>query len=590
MPASDDLANADLIAATAALRAWADEAFAALGVQVWVADDLGFHPRAVLGRDCTDADRDCARQCCLLGQAVVHGSVVALPLTLTDRSSGACVFALPAQAGEQSPQPFQAQVDAMSAQLDAALHSERLQRLSGLARKSDQLRATLTLAHTLEHCEQLAPTLTQLHQSLKTLMYAENFFVVLLDEPRHQLNFEYSVDQFDSPEEPIAFLEGRLQGSLSAFVVAAGRILRGSSLELMTQAGHVDMMGSHSYGPPAADWLGVPMMVANEALGAVVVQSYDPDIRFTDADPSMLSMVADTMAEALHRRRLREALERTVAERTRQYEQSNQTLQDTVSTLERAMRELVQAEKLASLGSMVAGISHELNTPIGNAVTVSTALDERFAQLTAQVAEGGLTRSGLDSFLSAGREMNSLVVRSTQRAAELISSFKQVAVDQTSAQRRVFDLQQVVESILIASAHALDRPQIHIHNAIPAALVCDSYPGPLGQVVANLIQNALLHAFSGPHCGSIQIAAELQGLQVWLSVTDDGAGMSAQVLARAFDPFFTTRLGQGGSGLGLAVCHRIVTSVLGGDLSVSSALGQGACFVLKFPAHAPYKL
>ena len=590
MPAPDNPANADLIAATAVLQAWAADTFSTLGVQVWVADDLGFHPRAVMGRATTDADRHSARQSCLQELPVVSGTTLAVPLELSDRNSGACLFVLPGEPTAQEVQALHNRVSEHSARLDAAVHTARLARLSGLARQSDVLRATLHLAHTLEHCDNLRSTIGQMHQALKTLMYVENFFVVVLDEDRKHLRFEYSVDLFDNNQEPIPFREGRLQGSLSAFVVSAGRVLRGSSSELLQQAGHGDTLEEGGYGPPAVDWLGVPMMVANEALGAVVVQSYDPDTRFTDADPSMLSMVADTMAAALHRRRLREALERTVAERTRQYEQSNQALQDSVSTLERAMSELVQAEKLASLGSMVAGISHELNTPIGNAVTVSTALDERFARIAAQVAEGGLTRSGLDSFLSAGREMNSLVVRSTQRAAELISSFKQVAVDQTSAQRREFDLQQVVESILIASGHALDRPQIHIHNAIPAALVCDSYPGPLGQVVANLIQNALLHAFAGPQGGSIQIAAELQGPQVRLSVTDDGAGMSAQVLARAFDPFFTTKLGQGGSGLGLAVCHRIVTSVLGGELSVASSVGQGACFVLEFPVHAPYKM
>lgn len=588
MPVPDPTAS--LHAAVLALHHWAMQSMAVRSTQVWVADDLGFHPRAVLGRPCDDQDRDCARQCCIQGHVVVQGSVLAVPLDLTDQSHGACLFdwPLPHAAGPQDA--LLRQVESANAGLDSALHSERLGRLSGLARKSDLLRATLTLAHSLEHAPHLRTTMAELHASLKALVYAENFFVVVLDEDRRHLHFEYSVDLFDNREDPIEFHEGRMQGSLSAFVVAAGRLLRGSSLELMQQAGHMDRLKAHQYGPEAHDWLGVPMMVGNEAVGALVLQSYDPAIRFGDADPSLVSMVADTMAAALHRRRrLREALERTVAERTAQVEQSNQSLQDTISTLDRAMSELVQAEKLASLGSMVAGISHELNTPIGNALTVSSTLQERFETLATQVAGGKMTRSGLGEFVASGLEMSRLVVSATQRAAELISSFKQMAVDQTSAQRRSFDLHQVVDGILVALGTGLDRPGIRIHNSIAPGLLFDSYPGPLGQVLANLVQNALLHGFAEGQGGTITLAAELRDGVCRLSVTDDGAGMSQQVLARAFDPFFTTRLGRGGSGLGLAVCHRIATSVLGGELSVTSSPGQGACFVLVLPAQAPHK-
>ncbi len=583
-------ATAQLQAAAAALHAFAVQTCGVRATQVWVADDLGFHPRAIVGRDIDDHDRDCARQCCLQGEAIAVGHVLAVPLVLTDSVSGACVFDWPTLPSPQQVQRITSQVQSVNADLDTALHSDRLSRLSGLARKSDMLRATLALAHGLEHCADLQSVIGLLHASLNTLMYSENFFVVVLDEERRHLHFEYSVDLFDSNTDPIEFHEGRLQGSLSAFVVAAGRVLRGSSSELLQQAGHHDRMAEQLYGPEAVDWLGVPMMVGKEAMGVLVVQSYDASVRFTDEDPSLLSMVADTMAAALHRRRLRQALERTVAERTAQLEQSNQALQQTVSALERAMSGLVQAEKLASLGSMVAGISHELNTPIGNALTVSSALQERFERMAVELESGKVSRSGLGEFVTGGTEMSALVVRATQRAVELITSFKQVAVDQTSAQRRNFGLHQVVDDILTALGSKLGRPDVHIHNAISADLVCDSYPGPLGQVVANLVQNALMHAFAETEGGNITITASARDGQLLITVSDDGTGMTPQVLARAFDPFFTTRLGQGGSGLGLAVCHRIVTSVLGGELSVTSSPGQGANFVLEFPAQAPNKL
>jgi signal transduction histidine kinase len=472
------------------------------------------------------------------------------------------------------------------------VQSERLVRLSGMARKSDLLRSTLTLAHALEHCRNLGESLAELHLSLKKLMYAENFFVVMLDTSRQNLVFEYYVDLFDDDTSPIPFREGSLSGSLSAAVVAAGTVLRGSTRELLQRSGHVDTLHDHEYGygPSASDWLGVPMMVANQALGAVVVQSYDPTIRFNDSDPSMLSMVAEAIAAALHRRHVRAELEQTVAERTAQFEQANRSLHETVNKLERAIGQLVQTEKLSSLGSMVAGISHELNTPIGTALTVATTIEARLNSLAEKVASGSLTRKALDEFVTSGLDMIRLVETSTQRAAALVSSFKQVAIDQTSENRRMFVVHQVAQDLLTAMNPVLICPTVVVSNAIPAGLVCDSYPGPLAQVLANLVQNALTHAFGNGEAGAICIDAHSRGDHLVVTVTDNGVGMTSHEQAHAFDPFFTTKLGRGGSGIGLAVCHRIVSSVLGGEMKLTSAPGKGASFALDIPMTAPGRI
>ena len=575
------------------LFAWAQAAFAVIGLQVWVSDDLGLHPRALVGAAPEGPDRDLARQCCIAGQPMARGNCLAVPIALSDRCSGACLFVLQTLPDLQKAGVFSARVGAVAYRLDTSIQTQRVERLSGLARKSHLLRRTLAIAHALEQCERLEPAFALLHESLRSQMVVDNFFVAVLDEAGENLIFEYYVDKYESHLPMIPMHEGMLQGSLTAFVVSSGRVLRGSSRELLQQSGHIDQADSYGYGSDSYDWLGVPMMVGSTAMGALVVQSYDPEVTLAEEDPSTLTMVAEAMAAALMRRRVRETLQRTVRERTLQLEQANTALQETVIRLERARSELVQAEKLASLGSMVAGISHELNTPIGNALTVSTALQDSFARLAEQVMDKGLTRSSLDNFLSSGREMTDMVVRSTHRAAALIADFKQVALDQTSAQRRLFDLHQVTESILIASGHTAGRSVIRIDNTVPPDVLCDSFPGSLGQVLANLIQNALMHAFFGRAQGLITIDAELfgesAGRRVRLTVADDGVGMPAPVLAHAFDPFFTTRLGQGGSGLGLAVCHRIVTSVLGGVLSVTSQVGHGARFVLEFPVSAPHQ-
>jgi signal transduction histidine kinase len=193
----------------------------------------------------------------------------------------------------------------------------------------------------------------------------------------------------------------------------------------------------------------------------------------------------------------------------------------------------------------------------------------------------------MTEFLSGAAEMASLATQSVTRAADLVASFKQVAVDQTSEQRRTFLLDRVVADNLAALRPSFGPLHVNLKQDIPDGIRCDSYPGPLGQVLTNLLQNAVVHGLEGKADGTVQITATVAADQVTLVVTDDGAGMEPKVLAHVFDPFFTTRLGKGGSGLGLSVSHRIATSVLGGSLSARSTAGSGSQFRLVFPLVAP---
>lgn len=255
-----------------------------------------------------------------------------------------------------------------------------------------------------------------------------------------------------------------------------------------------------------------------------------------------------------------------------------------LETLKNAQVGLVESEKMASLGAMVAGISHELNTPIGNAVTISSTLRNRVMELRLAMAEDRLRRSSLQAFLDDAQEMSTLIQRSSERAAEQISSFKLVAVDRTSERRRSFDVQDLVHDIVTSIQPDIRKSKLAValEQQIPHGMVCDSLPGPIGQVLTNLIQNALLHAFTGRERGTIWINAAHTGndetAQIVLTVRDDGIGMSEHTRRHAFDAFFTTRMGQGGSGLGLSISHRLATATLGGSLSVQSQPGQGSCF------------
>ncbi|OYU44472.1 MAG: hypothetical protein CFE44_12770 [Burkholderiales bacterium PBB4] len=259
-----------------------------------------------------------------------------------------------------------------------------------------------------------------------------------------------------------------------------------------------------------------------------------------------------------------------------------QALQD----LQRTQADLIEAEKLASLGALVAGVAHELNTPIGNALTTASTMEEAAQSLKQNVQDGSLKRSFLEGFVNSNLEMAQLVVRACQRAATLISSFKRVAVDQTSEQQRRFDLAELVDDNLRALRPSFGAQTWVFDNQVMAVTECDSYPGPLGQVLTNLVQNAVLHGFAGRETGTVRISAQCEDGYVELQVSDDGIGMPDSTLAHIFEPFFTTALGKGGSGLGLAVCRNLVRGVLGGSIRVQSSPGKGTSFFVRFPLTA----
>lgn len=274
-------------------------------------------------------------------------------------------------------------------------------------------------------------------------------------------------------------------------------------------------------------------------------------------------------------------LEIRVAERTKE-------LENAIETLNRAQGELVNSEKLAALGRVVAGVAHELNTPIGNSVLVATALGSKSQAIATLLEEGAMRRSELTGYVNACLEGTSMLEHNLGRAHHLIQSFKQVAVDQTSDRRREFNLQVMLDEIA-ATLQPLLRNTAHpLQLDIPDDIVMNSYPGPLGQIINNFVNNALLHGFEGGTAGSMSLTAALSGpSEVEIRFADTGRGMAPEHLKRIFDPFFTTRLGQGGSGLGLNIVYNLVTHILGGSIEVSSTPGQGTQFTLRIPLLAP---
>lgn len=282
-------------------------------------------------------------------------------------------------------------------------------------------------------------------------------------------------------------------------------------------------------------------------------------------------------------------LERAVQRRTAELEASNAELEAAVDRIERASRELVRSERLATLGSAVSGVTHELATPIGNAVVAASALEDAATELGAKLAAGSLKKSELEAFVADARDHSGLLMRSLDRARDLVQSFKRVSVDQASGRRRAFMLDECIADLVRTFRAAKGHRRIIVEARVEPGIELQGYPGPLGQIVTNLLQNAVLHGLANRSDGRIAIEGRRASTGFELEVIDNGVGIAPEVLEQIFEPYFTTRGDEEGSGLGLSISRQLAASVLGGRLTVDSTPGEGARFVLRAPLSAPLR-
>jgi signal transduction histidine kinase len=251
-------------------------------------------------------------------------------------------------------------------------------------------------------------------------------------------------------------------------------------------------------------------------------------------------------------------------------------------------RYLIETERLAALGGLVAGVSHEINSPVGISLTVASTLAHRCAAFSDQIASGPVRRSLLADFTESCREAANQLVANLERAGELIQSFKQVAVDRSLADRRSFDLKLVTEQIVASVRPGLPKSRGSLVLEMQSDITLDSYPGAYGQVLTNLIFNAVTHGFANGPGGHVRIKAHRVGTeQVEVTFSDDGCGIPEDVQRHVFDPFFTTRRAQGSTGLGLYIVHNLVTQQLGGRIALHSAPGKGTTISMTLPVRAP---
>ncbi len=324
----------------------------------------------------------------------------------------------------------------------------------------------------------------------------------------------------------------------------------------------------------------LPLQQIMAAMRAITSGDYDRRVQGTTAKDEV-----GAMARAVEVFR-----ENAIAKREAEDElrASKERAEGALLELNTAQQNLIDAERLAALGGLVAGVAHEVNNPIGISLTVASSFARRADMFEAELkSDGQLRKSQLEEFVRSSRDAAQQLVANLQRAGELIQSFKQVAVDRSHAERRQFSLSESTDQIVASLRPVLKKAAITLSVDVPEGLIIDGYPGSYGQILTNLFLNAANHAFADSRSGAISISARPRGSDdVEIIFADNGAGMTPDVQRQAFDPFFTTRRNEGGTGLGLHIVYNLVTQQLGGRMMLDSRLGQGTTFRIIMPRAA----
>ena len=324
----------------------------------------------------------------------------------------------------------------------------------------------------------------------------------------------------------------------------------------------------------------LPLQQIMTAMRAITSGDYDRKVQGTDASDEV-----GAMARAVEVFR-----ENAIAKRTTEDElrTSKEKAEGALLELNTAQQNLIDAERLAALGGLVAGVAHEVNNPIGISLTVASSFSRRAEMFEAELKSASpLRRSQLEEFVRTSRDAAQQLVANLHRAGELIQSFKQVAVDRSHVERRQFSLSEATDQIIASLRPVLKKAPITLSVDVPEGLLIDGYPGSYGQILTNLFLNAANHAFADGRAGAISISARPRGHDdIEIIFADNGAGMTSDVRRQAFDPFFTTRRNEGGTGLGLHIVYNLVTQQLGGRMMLDSRPGQGTTFRIIMPRAA----
>ncbi|MBR7777707.1 GAF domain-containing sensor histidine kinase [Undibacterium rugosum] len=453
--------------------------------------------------------------------------------------------------------------------------TQLLKREIEIRRKAENLQRALyqiaELSILVSHHER---RFSRLHEIMSELMQVPNFMVAFFHEDTREFSIVYFADEVDGNATGTRFPLGK---GITSYVVQQRQalLINRAELEQLIADGKIEVLGNlDSY-----SWMGAPLLADEQLFGVMIVQSYRPELAYTNADLELLSFIASHVAAALLRMQAAEDIQRAKQE----LESKNFELSQTLKALTSAQSELINQETLASLGRLVAGVAHEINTPLGICVTATSHLVEEVALLRSQFSSGQLSEQGLTEFLDICDQSLRILTTNSQRGATLVRSFKQVAVDQSHEMLREFDLRSYLEETLQALQPKLRGTSVSVQLSCAADIHMHSFPGAISQIITNLLVNSLVHGLEQRDDGRISICATQEGETLTLLFEDNGKGVSSEELRHLFEPFYTTKRGQGGSGLGTHIVYNLVTVRLGGQIRASSGVGKGLRYEISVP-------
>ena len=497
------------------------------------------------------------------------------------------------------------------------------QRTAELKRANEQLAALYKVGQTITSPLQLNVVLNEIVRSTVELLGTDTGVILLVDEAGEILTIQGA---FGLSEKVVQGTRDQIGESIAGRVVQTGQPIIANDLP----------HDPRFFNPSAANegllaCASVPLSVGGKIIGTLDVHSKSDPYAFNEKHIQTLSLLASQAAIAIENarlyeqlqlahdelearvqqrtaevlttniqlheeiierkraedalRKLNEELEFRVEARTIELKEINDALLESLETLKKTQAQLVQAEKMAALGGLVAGIAHEINTPIGIGVTAVSYLEQKTRECEEKYEQGRMLRSDLEKYLKIARESTSMILKNLRRAADQIQSFKQIAIDQTSDEQRRFKLKACIDDLLLGLHPKFSKTRHTIAIYCPGDLELISYPGAFSQILTNLILNSLSHGFEQKAQGTIvlQITCEHDTLE--LQYSDDGCGMTAETLSRIFEPFYTTKRGQGGTGLGLHIVYNLVTQQLRGNITCESTPGIGTTFHIEVPIH-----
>ena len=421
------------------------------------------------------------------------------------------------------------------------------------------------------------------------------FNAAVIEDDIYQIVADYTPQIIQAEQVSIALLVGdgqqveimALQGKTGTVAQDERLPVQGATIEQALETQQIAVRLNHPT-PTIGEMdsrMSAPLITGGTTIGTLHVGSTQAHA-FTPRDEQLLAQIAGLLASTMQSRRLFAQMQAALDENRRLYTSTreyNATLLQTLTQLHTTQAQLMAAEKMASLGRLVAGLAHEISTPIGIAVTAASVWEDRIHELRQLYQSGRMKRADFEEFLQTIFESGRLIAHNLQRAADLIQSFKQVAVDQSSEAIRDINLKAYLYEVVTSLRPELKRTNLTVEIIGEGDVVLQSYPGALSQIITNLILNSIAHAYAPNETGRLTITIERQQDKVYLYYSDDGKGIPVANHARIFEPFFTTRRGQGGSGLGLHIVYNLVTQKLGGTIRFQSQEGVGTIFTIVLP-------